>query len=293
MPLHWKLTIALVILLASLPGWTENCVEGAITDPNGAVIPGAQVQSSTGQKATSDAAGRYRLSCSQPGNVTINVQADGFETKSLSVRTRTGQVTRADIQLAIASVRADVEVNAEADTLDTGRSGDTAILDARQVQQLADDPDDFLRQLQVLASAAGGDPSSAIIQVDGFQNGSALPPKSSIASIRVSPDLFSSEYQFPPFSGGVIEIITKPGADLFHGALFFTDSDGHFNATNPLSLTATPAGKRRYGFELTGPIVPRKAASPWRSRNAISTSSTWSTPWLSMRTTIRRRYNKR
>jgi hypothetical protein len=31
------------------------------------------------------------------------------------------------------------------------------------VQQLADDPDDFLRQLQVLASEAGGDPASAII----------------------------------------------------------------------------------------------------------------------------------
>jgi hypothetical protein len=253
---HWKLTIALASLLSPLPGWTQKqCVriEGAITDPNGAVIPGAQVQLSAGEKVTSDGAGRYVLGCAPAGSVTVEAQAEGFETKSLSVRTRVGQTTRVDVQLAVAAVRTDVQVNADAN------SGDTAVLEAAQVQQLPDDPDDFLRQLQVLASAAGGDPTSVMITVDGFQNGSALPPKSSIASIRVNPDLFSSEYQFPPFGGGLIEIATKPGADLFHGALFFTGSEGRFNATDPFSLTATPAGKRRYGFELSGPVVAKKS----------------------------------
>jgi hypothetical protein len=36
------------------------------------------------------------------------------------------------------------------------------------VQGLADDPDDFLRELQVLAAEAGGDPATAMIMVDGF-----------------------------------------------------------------------------------------------------------------------------
>src|SRR6202041_1692292 len=108
-------------------------------------------------------------------------------------------------------------------------------------------------------SAEGGDPSAAVITVDGFQNGSALPPKSSIAAIRVNPDLFSAQYQWPPFGGGVIEIVTKPGTAAFHGALFFTESDGIFNARDPFSVTATPAGKQRYGFELSGPIISRKS----------------------------------
>jgi hypothetical protein len=263
MALHWKLMIAFAGLLSSLPSCAQSqCadatrIEGAITDPAGAVIPGAQVQSSAGQKATSDASGQYVLSCSPAGTNTFTVQADGFEPKSLSVQTHRRQTTHADVQLALAAVRTDVQVNAETDNMDDTRSGDTTVLDTKQVQQLADDPDDFLRQLQMLASAAGGDPTTAIITVDGFQNGSALPPKSSIASIRVSPDLFSSQYQFPPFSGGQIEITTKPGADSYHGALFFTDSDGHFNATDPFS-TATPAGKQRYGFELSGPIKGKK-----------------------------------
>jgi hypothetical protein len=156
-------------------------------------------------------------------------------------------------------VETDVLVSVDATATDEGRGDGTITLDAKQVQQLADDPDDFLRQLQLLASTEGGDPNSPMIRVDGFQNGSALPPKISIASIRVSPDLFSSEYQFPPFGGGQVEIFTKPDADSFHGALFFTDSNGSFNATDPFSITATPAGKRRYGFELSGLITAKKA----------------------------------
>ncbi len=157
--------------------------------------------------------------------------------------------------MAIAAVHTDVQVSADASDVGTDSGAGTATLSTADVQRLPDDPDDLLRELEVLASAAGGDPSAATVTLDGFQNASALPPKGSIASIRVNPDLFSSEYQWPPFGGGVIEIITKPGGAALHGALFFADSNEVFNATDPFSLTATPAGKQRYGFELSGPIV--------------------------------------
>jgi hypothetical protein len=153
-----------------------------------------------------------------------------------------GGTAHLTLQLAIAAVQADVEVNADTPGIETDSGMGTPDLSAADVQRLPDDPDDLVRQLQILASAAGGDPSAAVITVDGFQNGSALPPKSSIAAIRVNPDLFSAQYQWPPFGGGVIEIVTKPGTPAFHGALFFTDSDGIFNARDPFSVTATPAG---------------------------------------------------
>lgn len=127
------------------------------------------------------------------------------------------------------------------------------------MQRLPDDPDDLLRELQALAASAGGNPQSTLIVVDGFQNGSVMPPKSSIASIRVNPDIYSPEYKSPLWGGGRIEITTKAGADAFHGALFFADSNGIFNATDPFSVAATPASKQRYGFELSGPIVRKRA----------------------------------
>jgi hypothetical protein len=233
-------------------------IEGMISDPTGAVIAGAQVRAGNGERATTDAAGHYTLPCVPRGSKTLTVQAEGFASQEAPVGNQSGEVAHVDLQLALAHVETDVQVTADPIAMDADRGGSTITLDASEVQQLPDDPDDFLRQLQVLASSEGGDPSATMIRVDGFQNGSALPPKSAIASIRVAPDLFSSEYQFPPFGGGQVEIFTKPGAGSFHGALFFTDSDGSFNATDSFSITPTPAGKRRYGFELSGPILRKR-----------------------------------
>ncbi len=208
------------------------------------------------QTVTSDVVGHYSLVCVSSGQVTLEVSASGFETKKVQARKRADQPLTLNIQLAIATVQADVQVNGDSE-IDGG--GATTTLNTKALQGLADDPDDFLRQLQVLAAEGGGDPTTSMIMVDGFQNPSALPPKNSIASIRINPDLFSAKSRWPPFGGGIIEVTTKPGADTFHGAAFFTDSDGTFNATDPFSVIATPAGRRRYGFELSGPILSKKS----------------------------------
>jgi hypothetical protein len=256
----WKFAALVIALFPSIAAMgLQPCasgvrVEGVVSDQTGAVIPGASVKSE-GTTVTTDAAGRYALACASV-NALVTVQANGFADGAAAVPGRSEGEVHLDIKLAIESVQTNVQVSGDSDN-DTG--GDTTTLNAKAVQGLADDPDDFLRELQVLASEAGGDPTGALIMVDGFQNASALPPKSSIASIRINPDLFSAKYERPPFSGGLIEITTKPGADAYHGAVFFTDSDGIFNATDPFSVTATPAGRRRYGFELSGPIIQKKS----------------------------------
>jgi Carboxypeptidase regulatory-like domain len=262
--MHRNWTYRLILtsgLVASLAHAQQSCVngirvDGTITDPTGAVIPGVQVRATKGETATTDTAGHYVLPCIPATSTTLTAQADGFARGTASARARQGGTVHVNLQLTVPAVQTDVQVNGDSDT-DSG--GAATILNTRAVQGLADDPDDFLRQLQVLASEAGGDPTQAVIMVDGFQNPSALPPKNSIASIRINPDLFSAKYRTPPFWAGVIEITTKPGADAFHGAVFFTDSNGVFNATDPFSVTATPAGRRRYGFELSGPIISKKS----------------------------------
>jgi hypothetical protein len=225
-------------------------VVGVITDPTGAVIPGAQVEAASGEKTTSDATGNYTLPCLRGASTVITVEANGFAQGRYQAKGRLGSTVRTDLKLAVGSVETDVQAQEDVTTTDAGHGMGTFTLNAEQVQQLPDDPDDLLRELGALASISGGDPTSVMIRVDGYQNGSALPPKSSIASIRVAPDLFSAEYQFPPFNGAQVEISTKPGTDAFHGALFFTDSNSLFNANDPFSVTATPAGKQRYGFDL-------------------------------------------
>lgn len=236
-------------------------IEGVVTDPSGAVIPGAQVQTQDGEKATTDALGQFALACTPAGEATLHVQADGFTPVMVTASAQAGGTAHVNPKLAIAEVQTEVRVAADtATSLDIDHGAGTTALTTDDIRQLPDDPDDLLQQLQLLASTGGGASGAATVVVNGFQNGSAMPPKSSIASIRVNPDPVAPEYERDDSEGGRIEITTKPGTDRLHGALFLTDSDGIFNATDPFSVTATPAGKRRYGFELGGPVVAAKSS---------------------------------
>ncbi len=256
------------IVLAGLLGpgaaWGQSCtggihVEGVVLDPNGSSLAGATVRATDGQRATTDAGGHFTLPCVPVGEAALTVEAAGFAVLASPLAQPAGGTAHVTLQMTLARVDTDVQVGEDATGIDADHGIGTRTLNSTDIQQLADDPDDFQRQLQVLAATSGGIPSGATITVDGFQNGSALPPKNSIASIRVNPDMFSSEYEDPPYDGGRIEIFTKPGMDTIHGAIFLTDSDGSFNATDPFSTTATPAGKRRYGFELSGPVIKKKS----------------------------------
>jgi hypothetical protein len=163
-------------------------VEGTITDPTGAVIPGARVQAASGESIVADASGHYVLPCVSSIPARITAQFPGFTSEtSVAVGLR-GATVRLDLKLPIEMVRTSVHVNADAPGIDTESAASD--LTAADLARLPDDPDDLLRELQTLAAAAGGDPSATTVVVDGFQNGSAMPPKSAIASVRVNPDLF-------------------------------------------------------------------------------------------------------
>lgn len=257
--------LACLLVLAAPSFAQQDCasgmrIEGVVTDPSGAVIPGATVHAQDGETTTADALGHFVIACVPASKTTLRVQADGFTPVTVAVIAQAGGSVRVTPQLAIAQVQTEVRVTADAGaSLDTDHGAGTTTLSNEDINQLPDDPDDLLQQLQLLASAGGGNSGTANVVVDGFQNGSAMPPKSSIASIRVNPDPIAPEYERDDQGGGRIEITTKPGSDHLHGALFLTDSDGIFNATDPFSVTATPAGRRRYGFELGGPIVAKKS----------------------------------
>jgi Carboxypeptidase regulatory-like domain len=237
----------------------QTCtLTGTVLDPTGAAVVGADVhfQTAASQQSTTGEHGGFAFHCTGNNPYQLTVHADGFADSQLTGR----GPKNLTIHLRIADVHTDIEVGENSGVaVDADHGAGTHTLNAQDLQGMADDPDDFKRQLQVLAASSGGAPGQAIITVDGFQNGSTLPPKSSIASIRVNPDMFSAEYDRPPYAGGRVEIFTKPGRDSMHGALFFTDSESGVNATDPFALSATPAGKRRYGFELGGPIRKQKS----------------------------------
>ena len=244
---------------AQAPPCSGATLTGAVHDSTQALIPGATVildPAQSGQTAaTTGADGRFRLPCIPEGPHQLSIAAPGFAT--LTLQLPKGRLTPLDLTLQPEAVQTDINVSADTDVpTSTTSAGPSQTLSGAQLQQLADDPDDLLRELQQLASAAGGNPANTTISVDGFQGSSNLPPKASIAYIKINPDQYSAEYREPPFEGGRVEVYTKPGQKVFHGALFTTNGSPFENAKDPFSTSKAAIGKQRYGFELSGPVRP-------------------------------------
>jgi hypothetical protein len=229
-----------------------SAVSGTVRDSTQALIPGATLRLD-GRRQVSGADGHFDFPCIKDGAHKLNVTAQGFAARDLPLTTPHSAAL--DVTLKLESVQSEVSVDAGNATIPSATSaGPSQSLSGTQLQSLADDPDDLLRELQQLSAAGGGSPGNATISVDGFQGTSTLPPKSSIAYINVNPDLFSAQYREPPFDGGRIEIFTKPGQKAYHGALFLTNGSPWENARDPFSTAKAALGKQRYGFELNGPV---------------------------------------
>jgi len=229
---------------------------GQVMDITGALLVDATV-TIAGAVLHTGRDGRFTTPCLPDGTYTATITASGFEsvTRKLQIGPEGQGRPALTVRLKPLTVTSEVDATSEESGVASQDIAGTQTLKKSDMAQLADDPDEFSRQLQVLAAAAGGAPGQAIVTVDGFQNSGQIPPKSAIAFIRVNPDLFSAEYARPPYRGGRIEIYTKPGQSDLHGALFTTQSAAWMNAKDPLSLSRAAIGKQRYGFELSGPLV--------------------------------------
>jgi hypothetical protein len=258
---------ALAILHISTVGLAQSAqsscngtaLTGVVHDATDAIISGAAVKLDNSNAAVTDSAGHFHLSCAPNGKHTLHISAESFAALDLPVNV---SAHSGELKITLQPAEVDTTMDVAADDPSQAAnsplaSGPSQTISGQRLQSLADDPDDLLRELQQMAAAAGGSPSGATLSIDGFQSGdnnNTLPPKSSIAYIKVNPDLFSAEYRNPPFGGGQIQVYTKPGQPTYHGALFATNSSSWMNARDPFSVSRAAIGKQRYGFELTGPI---------------------------------------
>ncbi len=239
-------------------------LQGEVQDEHGARIVGAKITLSSANGKSSDAIsdgqGRFRFTPAS-GEYTLRAVANGFAAVEQKIVLRDGEIpARLSITLyPTLSDAVSVEVEDVQVALDANRAAGTQVLTARELEALPDDPDQLNEQLQNLATSAGAAPGQAIVTVDGFLTGTRLPPKSAIREVRINPNIYSAEYDTPPFRGGRIEVTTKPGAGALHGAGFFHFNGTVLNARDPFAPTRASINTRRYGFQLGGPIAKQRA----------------------------------
>lgn len=91
-------------------------LHGVVTDPSGAVIPGASVIVSSGefvQTVSTDETGQYTISGLAPGHYRVHIHANGFSIYGRSgLVLSAGYETEADAQLSISPARQVVRVTA-------------------------------------------------------------------------------------------------------------------------------------------------------------------------------------
>jgi len=284
-------------LLGSLT-WAQNFrggITGSVTDPTGAVVPGAQVMAvatstNTTYKTITSSAGEFSFPDLPLGNYTVSVSASSFAAENIKNVPVTAGVTYAlAIKVSVQSASQTVEVQANSLTLDTTSDTQTTVIPEEVVQNLPNNGRDFTQMIAqsngfggysinggaAYASVNGTRTNSVNWQIEGTDNNDLwwnIPAVnqggvSGIAGVILPVDAienFSFVTAAGPETGrnagGTANLVIKSGTNGLHGTAYYFNRNEFFAAITPFANGA-PKNKVRnqhYGFSVGGPIVKNR-----------------------------------
>lgn len=291
--------VVAVLLLASGPVLAQlgtGVIEGVVLDPDGAVIPGAEVtvrNAGTGieRVLTTDATGRFRAVSLEPGLYEIKATKAGFRiAERKGVQVVVGSTTTADLTLQVGAATETVTVTEGAPVLDTEKTDVSAVI-----------PQELINNVPVIgrrfdnyvlsAPAVSADGTFGLITyrgisglynnntLDGADNNQAFFAEArgrtrststySLAAVKefqVVTSNFAPEYGRAV--GGLVNAVTKSGTNAFHGEAFYFIRDDITSArepTIPVSVVENSIGSKKpperrqqFGFAMGGPVKKDK-----------------------------------
>ncbi|BCS32362.1 hypothetical protein TBR22_A15720 [Luteitalea sp. TBR-22] len=281
------LSSAVLALLLSTPAFAQLASQtgliGTVTDSGGGILPGATVTAvNTGTQATltgvTNEAGVYQFNAVPIGTYEITISLQGFQTfKATNVRVGSNQVARQDAVLAVGDLSETITVEAANTTVQTDRAAVSQTVEARAVTdlpssgrnvwQMASTTPGVLRgnttDIGLSFRGAGQREIQNSLTMDGINATSNLlamtsmrPMADAVQEVAVQTGSTSAEYG--SYLGVHVNVVTKAGTNLFHGALFeyFQDdaleSRGYFDNPN---LPEPPKRSNQYGMQFDGPVI--------------------------------------
>ncbi len=264
-------------------------ISGRVTDPQGAIVPGAlvsarQTETNLTTEAVTDGAGRFRFSHLKVGRYELTVHIDGFADLARTLNVTAGSAFDLPLTLAVAGVDTSVTVNGDATLLDTARSQIAGTVPQLEIQSLPMNGRNFLdlallipgvsptnigtTQLFAETSAVPGQGISIASQRNLSNNFivDGLSANDDAAGLTGMPYAVDAVEQFQVVTsggqaelgralGGYINVVTKSGTNVFHGTAYDFIRDDNFNAANALSGTTLPMNQQQYGGSAGGPVV--------------------------------------
>ncbi|HEX8188345.1 MAG TPA: TonB-dependent receptor [Pyrinomonadaceae bacterium] len=254
--------VVLAALLAALSATAFAQLEtgqitGRVTDPNGAVVPGAavtvrSVENGSARSATADEEGVYTVTNLLPGIYEVTIEAQSFAKSAQRVQVTVGAKASLDTQLSVTAITGEVvevvagsgvEVNTQNQELSNVVSGEqirelpTITRNPYNLVQLSgnaqtDDPSTSQNDTSGTATYRGAGASlngqraaSTNILLDGADNNNSytatvgqLIPLDSVQEFRVVTSNFSAEYGRA--SGGIVNVATRAGSNAFNGTAY-------------------------------------------------------------------------
>jgi len=267
----------------------QGSLEGTVTDPDGALVPGARLQithreTSFAATTLSDQHGLYRFPVIPVGAYLLTAQKESFaQVIYNNVAVAVGARVTLPIRLTVSPHAESVTVAAETPLLERTRASASAVVDARALSALPVNGRDYAQFVlltpNVTRDVRGGLSFSGLrgmnsVLVDGADADNSFwgqPLGASGFDVR-GPYQFSQEaiHEFQVNTnnysaelgragGAVINAVTKSGGNQFHGAAFWYYRDQSLNAKSAVDRLNVqpklPFHVNQFGANLGGPLL--------------------------------------
>src|SRR5687768_2761699 len=261
----------LIFLFVSVASAQEfrGTIAGTVTDPNGAVVPGATVvvkntQTNVDNTVTTNDEGAYTVPLVQPGTYTVSATAGGFKTSTIeNVTVRVDDRLTIDVQLQVGAA-AEVNIVANSDVVEQGSVTTGTLVTQRQIEELPlAEGAPYTLATQAPGMVYTGDPNfqgptangnlagfrsngtagnqvngsgGNVINLDGSPNlaydgqVAFTAPSSATREFKVQTNSFDAQMGFT--AGATVNVATKSGTNDFHGEAYFYDRDKSRTANN-------------------------------------------------------------
>jgi hypothetical protein len=290
------IAIAVLIAVLAAPGLAQNAgsgtITGTITDPSGAVVPAADIvirNTDTGftRSIQSNEAGIYMAPFLQPGHYEVHASKAGFAAvlrKELILQV--GQTLSMDLAMTVQAATEVVTVTGQQSVVDTEKTEVSQVVSEDAVGNLpiAGRRWDTFALLTPNVTNDGGNGLVSYRGISGIYNsntvdgannnqaffseargralmGSYVYSMDSIREYQVSSSNYSAE--LGQAAGGVVNAVTKSGANDVHGDLFYYLRYPTWNALDSYSKSTgvytQPIHQwQQFGSSMGGPAIKDK-----------------------------------
>lgn len=273
-------------------------IAGTIQDPSGAAVANARLTATviaTGltRETTSASSGAFLFPLLPAGKYSISAEAAGFERyEQRGIEVKTDQNATISFTLKIGSSTQSVTVEANAQMIETrsgalsqvitqqrivdlplnGRNAAALILLTPGTQDLragnagnaAGDTVQTVSSPNAMSISTNGARADTVnYNLDGGSNqdhytnvNNPFPNPDAVEEFSVQTNSYSAE--FGRGAGAVVNVVTKSGANQFHGSAFDFLRNGDLNARNFFAAAPDQLKRNQFGGSVGGPIVKDK-----------------------------------